>query len=154
MDAKRRLPLVPSAGDADADPERAPWQWVGFGTVTIFVVWLPLSAAASGGAAALVRALSPASSDVDVFSWAMPLFVGLSALALGVAAFVGGFVVGRWGGRGVGVRQAALSGLVAAAVAVIASWTIYGIVLSALVIVLVALAFAALGGKLGRKVRH
>src|SRR5689334_10420750 len=50
VDTKRRLPIVKSpvepradGGGDDDSPSRPPWQWVGFGTVAIFVVWLPLA---------------------------------------------------------------------------------------------------------------
>jgi hypothetical protein len=145
MAAKRRLPLAPSS-DTDADPVRAAWQWVGFGTVAIFVAWLPLSAAASALASRLV---GPASSNNDVSPAAARVFVAMAALALGLAAGIGGFVVGRWGGAGVGVREATLAALAAAIVAVVASWASFGISLSALVVVLLALPFGAVGGKLG-----
>jgi hypothetical protein len=152
MDAKRRLPVV-SSGDGDADPKRAPWQWVGFGTVAILVVWLPLSAAASLGATALVRAARPASSS-DVLLLTLPVFVGLSVLALGLAAFVGGFVVGRWGDRDVNVREAILAGLVAVAVAIVVSWVSFGFSASALLVAPIPIPFAALGGKLGLRSRR
>jgi hypothetical protein len=150
--AKRRLPVLPSGGDADADPTRAPWQWVGFGSLAIFVVWVPLSAAAS---AMTSRMLVPVGSGrFELAPIAIREFVGLSALAFGLAAVVGGFVVGRWGGPGVGVREACLAGLAAALVAVTASWLSLGVILSALVVVPFALLFAALGGRLGRSARR
>jgi hypothetical protein len=153
MDAKRRLPVV-SSGDGAADPKRAPWQWVGFGTVAIFVVWLPLSAAASLGASALVRAVRPTTPSSDVFLLTLPVFVGLSVLALGLAAFVGGFVVGRWGDRDVSVREAILAGLVAVAVAIVVSWVSFGFSASALLVAPIPIPFAALGGKLGLRSRR
>jgi hypothetical protein len=152
MAAKRRLPLAPSTGDADADPARAPWQWVGFGTVAIFVAWLPLSGAASALAARMVG--PTASSRSELTPAAIGIFVGMSALALGLASLIGGLVVGRWGGPGVGIREATLSALVAALVAIAASWASFGVTLSALVVVPFALPFAALGGKLGRSARR
>lgn len=78
----------------------------------------------------------------------------MSALALGLASLIGGMVVGRWGGPGVGIREATLSALVAALVAIAASWASFGVTLSALVVVPFALPFAALGGKLGRSARR
>jgi hypothetical protein len=152
MAAKRRLPLAPSAGDVEADPARAPWQWVGFGTVAIFVVWLPLSAASSAITSRMVMAQG--SGRVELAPAAIPISLGASALALAIAALMGGFVVGRWGGAGVGVREASLAALVAAMVAVVASWASFGVSLGALVIVPFALPFAALGGKLGRSARR
>src|SRR5580658_6091664 len=135
MAAKRRLPLAPSAGDTEADPTRAPWQWVGFGTVAIFVVWLPLSAAASAIASRMLVARGPGPGRAELALAALPIFLGASALALALAALIGGFVVGRWGGGRVGVREASLAALVAALVAVVASWVSFGVSLGALVVV-------------------
>ncbi len=150
--AKRRLPVLPSGGDADADPARAPWQWVGFGTLAIFVVWVPLAAVAATVASHMVVRVAPGVAEPGPA--AIAAFVGMSALALALAAIVGGFVVGRWGGAGAGVRQASLAGFAASLVAVIASWASFGVSLSALVVVPFALPFAALGGKLGRSARR
>jgi hypothetical protein len=77
-----------------------------------------------------------------------------SSLALALAALGGGFTVGRWGGEGVGAREAALGGFVAAIVAIVASWISYGIALGALFIVVVAVPLAGLGGKLGMSRRY
>jgi hypothetical protein len=151
MAAKRRLPLV-SSGAGDADPERAPWQWVGFGTLAIFMVWLPLSAVAVSVAGRMVVRVD--SGRAELAPSALPVFVASSALALGIGALAGGLLVGRWGGRRVGVREATLAGLVAALVAVVASWVSAGVSPGALVVVPVAAAFGALGGKLGRSARR
>jgi hypothetical protein len=152
MAAKRRLPLIASAGDVEADPTRAPWQWVGFGTLAIFVVWLPLSATSVAITSRMLVAQGP--GRVELAPAALPIFLGVSALALALAAMIGGFVVGRWGGPGVGVREACLAALVAALVAVVASWASFGVSLGALVVAPFALPFGALGGKLGRWARR
>jgi hypothetical protein len=151
MAAKRRLPVLQTPTEAD-DPTRAPWQWVGFGTVAIVLLWVPLAAAAAF-ASRIVGRNDPSRRDLDLS--AVFVFVGLSAVALALASFVGGFVVGRWGGAAVGVREAALAGLAASLAAVLASWASVGIVNpGALVVVLLALPFAALGGKVGRSARR
>jgi hypothetical protein len=80
--------------------------------------------------------------------------LGASLLALALAALGGGFIVGRWGGDGVGVREAALGGLAASIVAIAASWLSFGVALGALFIVVVAVPFAGLGGKLGISRKH
>jgi hypothetical protein len=149
--AKRRLPVLPSGGAADADPTRAPWQWVGFGALAIFVVWAPLSSVAL---ALAVRIVPTASSHGALEPLAIPIFLGITALGLALAAVVGGFIVGRWGGAGVGIREASLAGLVAALVAVALSWARSGLTLGALAVVPFAVSFAALGGKLGRSARR
>ena len=152
MAGKRRLPVLPSGGDADGGPTRAPWQWVGFGSLAIFVVWLPLAAVAAAVASRMFGRVAP--GVVEASPAAIAAFVGMSALALALAAIVGGFVVGRWGGAGVGIRQASLAGFAAALVAVVASWASFGVSWSALVVVPFALPFAALGGRLGRSARR
>jgi|SRR5580658_1314981 hypothetical protein len=149
--AKRRLPVLPSGGDADADPTRAPWQWVGFGSLAIFVVWVPLSAAAMTLAA---RIVPTGSSPTELAAPAIPIFLAIAASGLALAAAVGGFLVGRWGGAGVGMREASLAGLVAALVAVALSWARSGLAVGALLVVPFAVSFAALGGKLGRSARR
>jgi hypothetical protein len=143
---KRRLPVLqePPGDDPDA-PSRPPWQWVGFGALGIFVVWLPLAAVTSvfvlgyGG-----PTVSPAAQGA--------LFAG----GLAIAAMAGGYLVGRWGTRGVGTREAALSGLSAAAAAgVFASMgmTVPLRLLMLVVAMTVATPPAALGGRLGMKKR-
>src|SRR5258708_13511948 len=48
VQSKRRLPVLQSTAEEDpGDPHRPPWQWVVFGALAIFVVWLPLSAIAA-----------------------------------------------------------------------------------------------------------
>ncbi|HEV3191708.1 MAG TPA: hypothetical protein VGY54_14460 [Polyangiaceae bacterium] len=150
MSAKRRLPLIQSAED-DGDPKRPAWQWVGFGTLIIFVLWLPLSALA------LPIAMRFAGEDrpggVAPTSAATAL-LGASSLGLALAAFGGGFTVGRWGAERIGTREAALAGLVAAIIAIAASWLSYGIALGATLTVVIAVPLAGLGGKLGTSRRH
>jgi hypothetical protein len=151
MAAKRRLPVLQTPPEAD-DPTRAPWQWVGFGTLAIVVIWVPLAAAVELVTPMFLR-YDAARPDLDFR--ALLVFMGLSAIAVALASFVGGFVVGRWGGAAVGVREAALAGLVASLTAVLASWASVGLINpSALVVVLLALPFAALGGKVGRSARR
>ena len=132
MEPKRRLPVLKSTGDDDDAPPRPPWQWVGFGTVAILAVWMPLAAAAVALVGGGARAIEAAAH----------------LLALGVAALAGGFVVGRWGAAGIGVRQAALSGLAATFLAAVASWTPFGLALA-----VVAVPMAALGGARGLRRR-
>jgi putative Mn2+ efflux pump MntP len=136
MAAKRHLPIVQS-NDSDAGPPRARWQWVGFGVLAIFVVWLPLEAAASATSAG-----------------SLPVFALLSIGVLAVASFAGGFMVGRWGGPDVGPRDAALSGLVAAVVAIALSWVSSGIVVEALLVIVASVPMAAWGGNMGKRARH
>lgn len=143
METKRRLPVLKTPGAEGADePPRPPWQWVGFGAVAIFVVWTPLAALAGFAG----RRFSGLES-------AVVLNLGLFALGSVLAALAGGFLVGRWGAPGVGVREAALAGLAAALVASVLAWMQAGLSLGPLVTVLLLVPGAALGGRLGLKGR-
>ena len=141
---KRRLPVLKTPGDVDADaPSRAPWQWVAFGALAIFVAWLPLAFVATWAASSLHR------------SGASPVApVGVLAVGLALAALAGGFLVGRWGAAGVGVREAALSGLASAIVASALAFGAPGAAWGAAMTVLVAVPFSALGGALGLRRRR
>ena len=145
-ETKRRLPVLKTPRDgADGEDEatpRPPWQWVGFGALGIFVVWLPLAFGAAWVASSLNASGSSPVAAVVVL-----------AAGLAVAALAGGFLVGRWGGPGVGVREAALAGLAAAIIASALAFGAPGAVWGAVTTVLVAVPFAALGGKLGLRRR-
>lgn len=143
MDKKRRLPVLKTQDDELEGAEaRPPWQWVGFGALAIFVVWVPL-AYVTGILASRVEAV--ASSRVG------SVLVASSGLA--VAALAGGFLVGRWGGKDVGVREAALAGLAAALIASVSSLGTPGAWAGALIIPLIAVPFAWLGGRVGLRRR-
>ena len=143
MQTKRRLPVLQTPAEADPDePARPPWQWVGFGSVGIFVVWVPLS----WGVTALVSRLG----GLDEAPVARALLFGGS---LAVAALSGGYLVGRWGTREVGVREAALAGFAAALIATMLAWGAAGLSPGALVTVVFGVPPAALGGRLGMKRR-
>ena len=144
METKRRLPVLkaPVEGEDEA-PARPPWQWVGFGALAIFVVWLPLAFLAGLAAVRL-----------GGFADAPLLSVALLASGLAVAAGAGGFLVGRWGPGGVGVREAALAGLAAALVASGLSLGAPGALAGALVTIAVAVPCAALGGRMGLRRRR
>jgi hypothetical protein len=143
VDTKRRLPVVrtPSPEEEEA-AARPPWQWVGFGAVGIFAVWLPLAYLAGLAAARIGGA-----------GGAPGLEVAVLAASLAVASFAGGFLVGRWGAGGVGVREAALAGFSAALIAAGLSLGAPGALVGALVCVLVAVPFAAMGGRIGLRGR-
>src|SRR5271170_1458532 len=144
--AKRRLPVLqePPGDDPDAPPRPA-WQWVGFGALGIVVVWLPLAAVTS----------------VLVLWWGGPIVPPLAqavlfAGGLALAAMAGGYLLGRWGTRGVGVREAALAGLSASAAAGALASMGMALPLRLLVTraaVMVATPPATLGGRLGMKKR-
>ncbi len=155
MDGKRRLPLLPSGRSSDT-PEgehqepRPPWHWIGFGTLAILVAWLPLSAVAAALAARLVASTD---GDAERLARAGVIVVAVHASALATACLAGGYVVGRWGGEGVGVREAALAGLAASLVAVGAAWASFGFSPGSLAVVGVATPLAALGGRRGVRAR-
>ncbi len=148
---KRRLPVLnsPSAEPDDAESRR-PWQWVGFGTLAIFTAWIPLAALAGALAARL-----PAGDGGDGRGRAAAglALVALYGAALALGSALGGFLVGRWGASGVGVREAALAGLGAAAVACVVTWISFGPSPGALLVAAVALPAAALGGRVGLRAR-
>jgi hypothetical protein len=149
MEPKRRLPLLKSSGGApegaDADPVRPPWQWVGFGALAIFVVWVPLAWLSSLAAIRLGQLAQGPALAVYVFL--------ASSAGLAIAALAGGYLVGRWGTAGVGVREAALAGLAAALVATLLAWG-SGVSAGALATVAIAVPPAALGGSLGLRRRR
>jgi hypothetical protein len=150
VDGKRRLPLLrPENAD---EPARSPWQWVGFGAVAIFAVWLPLSALA----VKIAARFGGREEESSGFGRSAVLVLGSFGAALALGALGGGFLVGRWGGPGVGVREAALAGLVAAVLATLVSWLSFGLAPATLVVAAVATPMAALGGTLGwrRRLRH
>jgi hypothetical protein len=144
---KRRLPLLQSAEETAGEPARAPWQWIGFWTVAIFVAWLPLSALAArlGG---VIAARAEGGDPARLVRTGI-VVTGAYGVALALGALAGGFVVGRWGAEGVGVREAALAALGATVVAVVISWTSFGVAFGPLLVAVVAVPMAALGGKLG-----
>jgi hypothetical protein len=146
---KRRLPVLNSpSSEAEEAETRRPWQWVGFGTLAIFTAWIPLAALAGVLAARLpVGEEGPGRVAVGL------AMVGLYAAALALGAALGGFLVGRWGAAGVGVREAALAGLGAALVACAVTWVSFGPSAGALLVAVVALPMAALGGRAGVRAR-
>jgi hypothetical protein len=158
MDPKRRLPVLKAQGADEPEETRPPWQWVGFGTVAIFVAWLPLSylaelarrrataawlgdASTNEEAARALAALAPA----DRAKLGLTVFL-LHGGGLALAAFAGGYLVGRWGGAAT-PREAALAGVAAALVASVLGWS--GISWVPLVTIAVAALFAWLGGRTG-----
>jgi hypothetical protein len=147
---KRRLPVLnsPSAGQDEAESRR-PWQWVGFGALAIFTAWIPLAALA-GAAASRVPGAGAGGRERVV---AASITVALYATALALGAALGGFLVGRWGSEAVRVREAALAGLGAAVVAGLVTWASFGPSAGTLLVALVAVPMAALGGRAGLRAR-
>lgn len=164
---RRRLPVlnapvppVPPGPEAEEDdPSRPPWHWIGFGTVAIFAAWLPLTFVVTAALrtvmarfgvegteqemAARVAAMPPDRLFQFRLAIALPHFV-----ALGLSAFVGGLLVGRFG-RDTTVREASLSGLSASLFAIVLAAASVGFSWASLVTAVVAVVFAAWGGRTG-----
>jgi hypothetical protein len=150
-DGKRRLPVLKSGPDADEDPPRPGWQWVVFGALAIVTTWVPVAAIA-GAVVARLAARAQARGSPGVLGVELAVG-GAYALALAAGAATGGYVVGRWGAARVGVREAALAGFAASVAATGASWVTLGATLGAVVVPLLTVPAAALGGMLGLRRR-
>lgn len=165
MAERRRLPVLqntPPSPAAEEDEARPPWHWVGFGTVAIFAAWLPLAYVGGALSARVMTARFGPNASRDAIELAlasmasserarlMAIVALPGILALGLAAFAGGIVVGRFG-SGTGAREAAVAGGTTALIASILAWTgpslaaLFGLVVT----FAVAIAFAAWGGRLG-----
>ncbi|WP_240488525.1 tRNA-(ms[2]io[6]A)-hydroxylase [Labilithrix luteola] len=170
MSKRRHLPILkaeperPAQDVEDDDAKRPPWHWVGFGTIAIFAAWLPLAYAAQAvvvrvmtrefGAAATPAEISEklaAASSAERLRITAILALP-NALSFALASFAGGYLVGRFGPKA-GGREAAFSGAVTALLAVVIAWggLSIGYLLTAVVIFLVGVGFAAWGGVWGRR---
>ncbi|MBL8606746.1 MAG: hypothetical protein JNL38_05475 [Myxococcales bacterium] len=170
MADKKRLPVLnarPPGGVAPTQEDdggpRPGWHWAGFGAVAIFTAWLPLAYAAqwfvlrfvlarfgvsqvtAGELAALVQTLGPEAR----LSLGVQMFAP-HAVALALAAFAGGFVVGRFG-KGAGPREAAVSGLLTSLVAAGLTCSASGASAVPLVTLLFTVPAAAVGALFGRR---
>jgi hypothetical protein len=164
---RRRLPVLnapPRAADPDesSSEERPPWHWVGFGAVAIFAGWLPLAYVAGAVSARVMAARFGPDASRDAVDLALSAMTAgerarlmatialPSILGLAVAAFGGGVVVGRFG-SGTGAREAACAGAVTAVIASTIAWSglSWSSLVAAVVTGLVAIGFAAWGGKVG-----
>jgi tRNA-(ms[2]io[6]A)-hydroxylase len=169
---RRRLPVVqppPKAeerneNDDEGEP-RPPWHWIGFGTVAIFGAWLPLAYLAG---AVVKRAVEPyvgiaANAEEYAARYAVlgpgdrvrlaAIQLIPHAIAFSLAAFAGGFLVGRFG-KGTRPREAAAAGATTALIALgITAGGGFGSIGAALVMIVVvallAVGTSAWGGKVG-----
>ena len=145
---KRHLTVLNNTDGAEGgDAPRRPWQWVGFGALAIFTAWIPLA----GIAAALAARFASGRDGVSV-AGVLVLAMYMAALVLG--AVLGGYLVGRWGTTGVGVREAAFSGLGASVVAGAVTWVSFGPSPGAFLLAALATPAAALGGRAGLRARR
>jgi hypothetical protein len=143
--------MLQSGPADDDDPPRARWQWVVFGALAIVTTWVP--AAAVAGAFVARFAPRPGDAPPDAVIRVELTIAGAYGLALFVGAAAGGYVVGRWAAAAAGVREAALSGLVASIAAAGASWVSLGPSPAPAVLPLLIVPAAALGGMLGLRRR-
>lgn len=172
MAERRRLPVVqnaspPSSGEVDVEA-RPPWHWVGFGTVAIFAAWLPLAYVGGAISARVMAArfgpdaskeaidLALAAMTADERARLSTMVALPTYLGLAIAAFAGGAIVGRFGGRGPSAaahpaRIAAAAGALTACVAVAIAWRGLTVasVAGAVITLAVAAGFAAWGGSVG-----
>ena len=158
--AKKRLPVVQSSPDGEPEELRPPWHWVGFGTIAIFAVWLPLTWVASRASAVLTASLAAgAASEEEVQARIRALHAseraryyalasGPHVVALALAAMGGGYLVGRWGS---GSREAALAGVMAGVIASVLATLGGGASFGLAAVIAIASTFAWLGGKLGAR---
>lgn len=160
-----------AAPDDDAIEVRPPWHWVGFGTVAIFAAWLPLAYVAQAvvarvlaqrfGATATAQDIASSLGTMPAGERArlMAILALPNVFALGLAAFGGGYLVGRFG-KGTGARESASAGAMTALVALALSLgggaAAGGLaaVATALVTVFIAVGFAAWGGRVGVRKRE
>lgn len=119
---KRKLPLLekdhPSGPlhDDEQSLPRPPWHWTAIGVVVIYLVWLPLAGLINSfvlntffeGMDSTTIGLAPLKARI--------ILIGLNAAAFVLSSFAGGFMVGRFG-KEAGLREATLSGIVAATIA-------------------------------------
>lgn len=168
MAEKRRLPVIATPSHDDDEDPRPPWHWVGFGTAVIFGAWLPLAYATEVLKKKVIAAFIGPLGDDQLGPALLALSSGdrmrleailmaLTVLALAGGAFAGGYLVGRWGGVGVGVREAALAGFMSGIIVSTLAFGTGGGVLplaaGALGATLLLTAFAAFGGRIGGKRR-
>jgi len=154
---KRRLPLLPKEEVADeSDIERPAWHWSAIGVVAIFVLWLPLTFIT---AALSKRLLAEATEEGAAPISARLGVAGMNLLAFALASFLGGAIIGRFGGSA-GLKEATVAGLVTASIgwATIA-FSGAGLTLSggaALLLLLIAVGAAAArgGGAVGLRQRR
>lgn len=150
-DGKRRLPLVKDT-PSDVEEDRPAWHWAAIGTIALFLAWLPLLFLAHAAIAPLVP-----TDPVSAPPRAQAALIAVDLIALALASFVAGYLVGRVGARTT-PREAMVSGFSAALLAWLVgvaglrdrpvAWLLVLVVLLA-----VAGGFARLGGRRGRRAR-
>ncbi len=165
--AKRKLPVLNNTpatkqDESDADEQRPPWQWSGFGMVAIFATWLPLSYVAQFVARAALRRYGLGADTPEAMAVQLSQLdagarvrVGLvmmlpHALALAVACVSGGVLIGRFGAPA-GPREALVAGVMASLVAMGLSIGASGWSWAPLGTLLITVPCSVLGARLGRR---
>lgn len=162
---KKRLPVLKNTPEEEqGEAPRPPWHWVGFGTVVIFGALLPLVVVAQKVQAKLLADRfgsvdSPEQAQIIVQSLSRGEYMryvasamGPSLVAVALAGMAGGYVVGRWGGDNAGIREAAIAGVTSTLVITALSWGRVPLA-GVLIVLLLLVAMAALGAKVGLRKR-
>ena len=140
------------AGPADDDgPPRPAWQWIVFGALAIITVWVP-AAAIAGALASRLASRAEARGGTSTLAVGVAIPVAY-AVALAAGAVAGGYLVGRWGTAGTGLREATLAGFAAAIAATAASWLSLGPAPGELIVPLITVPASVVGGMLGLRRR-
>ncbi len=158
----RRLPVLQNQAPEDAAAaDRPPGQWVAIGAGFVFCFWLPLALIAVWLGRLLAKLIMDPSDAAAVaaagaatrFGYGAALIVPVLA-SFAFAAWAGGAVVGRFGGKSgprEGAWAATLAAVVAAVVAALGggagSWLVA--LVSALVLAGLGSLFGWLGGRWG-----
>jgi len=149
-ETKKRLPVLKQTPEEEqGEGPRPAWHWVGFGACATFGVALPLSYVTQVITARLLpnEPLPPEAA------------IAINFAPILIAGFLGGMLVGRWGGDNAGVREAAFAGGIAQLLMVILAiaqnpgmpgWQPYAIWAAMICFVSIA---AAIGGKVGLRRR-
>jgi MFS family permease len=139
-DGKRHLPILQpkkaegsaesNASSAEGDGEeqdRPPWHWSAIGAVATFIVWIPLAMLAQLWARSTAERLVPGQDEAaqrEAFLaltpaerlWLSALNVLGPMVALALASFAAGVLVGRFGNRA-GKKEATMAGVLTGTIA-------------------------------------
>ena len=160
---KKRVPVIQPASHEEEDSEARPlWQWSLLGVALTFTLWVPLAAGAQVISNRLIastlgdfasteemnRALVSLSTEASR-RLSVQFFV-LHAAALGVSSFAGGYVVGKYGGKG-GPRAALGCGLLVAGFALALAAVNESVSARSVLLVLLSAPLSFAGGRTGAR---
>lgn len=103
--SKKRVHLTVVQSDESDEEQKPPWQWAIIGCMATFFAWLPIA----GVTVALTRKVVLEGPS----RLTLGLVGGAHALGFALATFLGGLLVGRFGGAS-GPREASIGGALAA----------------------------------------